>query len=238
MTVKSMFTSYNERVKPQREDVVPVSDNLHHNIVPSDSIYYYRFPYVVLFKNRTHDIDNIYDKRRELALFKIELDQIQDEELSSITRTYASIKDQRMYVRSYADLKIICTLYYNGIEKIIGPIDEHHVDLLMNNDYRVEVRKPFYNKYDCKVYVMEDYSHSRWNRPAGWTAGWKEQRMETMQSVKDFLIANYPGEVRFLQTDWPSTDFYIQYDNLLNVMPFLKIQHPDLRFIITKCIQQ
>ena len=223
---------------PDRADVIPVADNLHPHIIPSETIYYHTYPYSIKLSGVVDADAERYEKRRQIALFKVELEQFNEDWMSYPIRSYVSVNSQRIYMRTYVDLQRALTIYHDAVQCVYGPISDDHADILLTKDYACEARDPYYGQYDTKVLVLPQLESviSSFNLAA------KQKRKQMMNDVKDFVLESFDEDddstVRWFDTYYNSVDFYINYDNLMSILPFMKLQFPEVRLIITRCISK
>ena len=198
----------------------------------SEQIYYYEFPYKVTLKNHIDPNDSRLERRRDKVMRRLMLEEFTENELVYTCRFYVSDHHQRVYLRHYNDVKTFIQFFHTEIEQIHGPRNQAHVDLLYQDDIFCTARNPYYGKFDIKVFVTTqiervEFGHSLVNIP---TTNIK-QRRETVSEIKQFLSDNIPDEDKHWQID-----LYTKMDILLDLMPFIKLQYPTARLIITKCI--
>lgn len=208
----------------------PECDN--YSPTSSEQIYYYEYPYKVTLKNHIDPNDSRLEKRRDKVMRRLMLEEFTENELVYTCRFYVSESYQRVYLRHYNDVKTFIQFFHTEIEQIHGPKSQEHVDLLYQEDLFCAVRKPYYGKFDIKVYVTTkieklDFGNSFVNIP---TSNIK-QRRETTQEIKQFLSDNISDEDKHWQTE-----LYTKMDVLTDLTPFIKLQYPTARLIITKCI--
>lgn len=219
---------------PERSDVSPVSDSLHANITPSDSIYYHVYPYCVRLKSMVDQDLSLYEQRQQVALLKVELEQFNDDWISYPMRNYISTKHQRIYLRTLSDLEKILHVYKHAVDGILAPISEEHIDILMSADQHCAVRENYYGKFDSKVTVLENSSI-----PSLGFASWRSIRKEKMENVKEFISASFQDcGIRWSTVYDHSADFYVNYSELKNVQAFLNLQFTDIKLHITRCISK
>lgn len=224
------FVNWRKALLPKLGDVIPLGKECDaFQVEPSEQIYYYRYPYKVTLKNHIDQTQSIYDIRRDIVMRKLMLEEFKDRELSSGLRAYISATHQRVYLRSHADLKIMIHFFYPEIDQVTGPVTVDHAKLLVSEDYYCAIRKPYYGKFDVKIYVtaksgLSDSYMTAWNIKG---------RKETIMGAKEFLKESIPPQ----NQKW-AQDLYTTSKDLYNVLPFLKLQWPDARLIVTKCIQK
>lgn len=214
----------------------PVSSLICANTVPSDSIYYHVYPYCVKLKNMIEDDITLYQKRQQVALLKVELEQFNEDWMSYPTRNYISTKHQRIYVRTHSDLERVLTVYADAVDRVLGPISEEHIDILMSADQHCVVRENYYGKFDSKVTVMEESSI-----PMGGFANWREAKKEKIKEIREFIdlsFQDHSEDIRWSNTYYNSADFYVNYSELKNVQAFLHLQFNNIRLHITRCISK
>ena len=236
--IMSLWSEEWQRWKlPDRADVIPVSSILHPHIIPSETIYYHTYPYSIKLSGVVDaDVDR-YEKRRQIALFKVELEQFNEDWMSYPIRSYVSVNTQRIYFRTYGDLQRALTIYHDAVQCVYGPIDNDHIDILLSRDYHCDVRKPYYGQYNTKVMILNRVDISQ---VSSYQAS-KQQHKEILKDLKEFVLESFDDDqdkVRWFARYYNSVDFYIDYDDLLSVLPFIKLQYPTVRLVITRCISK
>ena len=214
---------------PAPVDIVPLGlecDN--YNPTSSEHIYYYEYPYKITLRNHIDPNDSKLERRRDKVMRRLMLEEFIDRELVYSCRFYISESYQRVYLRHYVDVKTFIQFFHTEIEQIHGPKNQAHVDLLTSDDLFCSVREPFYGKFDIKVYITAALVKSGlfFNHNQSLS-----ERRQMQTDVKEFLAENLP------QSDqhWRG-DLYTKMDLLVDLLPFIKLQYPDARLIITKCI--
>jgi hypothetical protein len=213
---------------PMAEDVEPLGPECAaYPSSPSGQIYYYSYPYRVdLITTTLNSNDTVYDRRRDVLMRKLMLEEFCDRELSRGLRSYISDASYRVYLQSYSDLQIFLAFFHSSVEHVYGPLDDNHVKVLLDADYQCVVRKPYYGKYDIKVYVTTKLKGL--GQGALRSMG---DRMSERQAIKEYLTENLPPDKHM----WRG-DLYTTEEDLRALQPFIMLQFPDARLIVTKCV--
>ena len=132
--------------------------------------------------------------------------------------------DINMYVPNKETYKKILKAFPKNVVGVAGPWNLKHKKLLADPDTTVAVRsKPFWGKYNIKVTAR----HRRM---------WMDKRREENVHLLDFLKQSIsPEEVRFQSHNYYNIIFWTSEQQLADVIPFLKIAHPNVALHVTRC---
>jgi hypothetical protein len=123
-------------------------------------------------------------------------------------------------------IEFICRATLICVEHVYGPLDNDHVKVLLDTDYQCVIRKPYYGKYDIKVYVT-----TKLKGLGQGSLRSTSDRIAERQAVKEYLSENLPPDKHM----WRG-DLYTTEEDLRALQPFIILQHPDARLIVTKCV--
>lgn len=195
---------------------------------PSETMYYDQYLYRVEVLSYTKN-------KRDLRNFKFSVIDYCEENFEYKIRTNFSKTKKLLYISDFEDLvKFLDSVF--KITAINGPINRQHFELLYTRDYRCEVReKLYYNKYDSKVSVWPQRK-----KGGGWSilgsmanSEFAQQKAELLEFLKDNVSTYRLNSRSYTYVDH---DFFINQSEFLELLPFIKLQYPDLRFMVTGCI--
>jgi hypothetical protein len=198
-------------------------------LVPSNSVYFRRYPYKVVF-----DIHAQNDKPwlLQLMTFKSDLTVFIEDILKKPTRQYMSCQNPSMFIQDYTDLKTTLAVYKDYITEIHGPTSQEHLDLLYSSNFKCQSKdKLWYNLYDCKVELWLPFKY----RPYSNQSVPDEETTEThnlINYMKDNLNLHVPKS-------WAgqhSTTVYCRFNEFLEIYPFIKLSYPKHRIDITQAV--
>jgi len=197
---------------------------ISHNIAASNSIYFTRYPYKVVF-NPVFDSNKPWEY--QITDFSMDLTGFAEDMLTDPTRKYLVSQDPIMYLSSYSDLLTTLAVYGNIISRVYGPVSTEHLDLLFSPNFCCEAKKKlWYNMYDCKVESWTPI-RSRINgndtSSVGLDSFLKEQ-INMYMPMKNWLFNQY------------NFTAYCNFDEFVAVLPFAKMAYPDNILNITKAV--
>lgn len=202
--------------------------------LPSNSIYFNRYPYKVVF-NLKFDPTKSY--REQLMGFKFDLTNFTEDVLKYPTRQLISTENPSLFVKDYKDLLLTLSLYKDSIQSVHGPISDEHVDLLFSKNYKCQAKdRLWYGIYDCKI---ETWLPVRYRRNFGIMRHIKtdddEDEIE-IRSLIDYIKDNINAHTPKHGTGRFTTTIYCRFEEFVDVLPFLKLSYPKHMLIITKAI--
>lgn len=203
----------------------------------SDSIYYNKYAYKTEF-----DAD-IFENRRQRVHFKRQMEDFEWDLCHGGIRTYVAHNGVRVYLREYDDLITLTNLFRSQIKWVAGPRSAEHVKLMTSADHFVVLRKNlYYNKFDCKVWISSiiwNRMSNRFSMSTGFGNYIKAKRSYSQEEVT--AQVNWFGEN--LKTfrhksnfGYGSTEFYCDYEQFIEILPFFKLQWPEHRLVVRKVL--
>jgi hypothetical protein len=227
------FVNWRKEKLPEPGEVIPLGEECSQfQVTPSEQIYYYTYPYKVTLKNHIDCTQSHYDIRRDVVMRKLMLEEFHDNELKSGMRSHISMNAQRVYLRGHNDLKTMLHFFYTEIENISGPISSDHAEILLSDDYFCTFRKPFYDKFDIRLHITIQSNRLDTFMYSGRISA--EDRREIINGSIEFFKQSIPAH----KQRWIYDNLYTTSEELHSVLPFLKLQWPDARLIITKCVSK
>lgn len=177
------------------------------NVIPSTTLFYYRFPYKARFIGNS-------------AYYHIpayqELEKFLYDNYFGHYRLLASTSCINFYIDKKSGYDEVLDKFGELIIDLSGPIDDTNLDILDNLNPKVAYRnKYWYNKYDTKVEFCI-ISNS-------------EDNAELRKDIMSFVDSNfkefqwYNNSVR----QWYENFLYCKSEELESVLPFLKISFSD-----------
>ena len=207
------------------------------DVYPSDSIYFQKYAYKAEF-----DAD-IFENRRQRVHFKRQMEDFEWDLCKGGLRSYVAHNGVRVYLRSYDDLVTLTNLFHSQIKWISGPRSAEHVKLMTSADYFAVLRdKLYYEKYDCKVWLSNIiWNKSIWSMPKGRFIGSFPRPRKTFdQDEIEKQIKWFQDSVKTFRRhhNWGygSTEFYCDYAEFTEALPFFKIQWPEHRMVVRKVL--
>jgi len=207
------------------------SDFKNHDVTPCEKFYYGRYPFRLTF-----DHTPLVNNRRNLLHFRRQLEDFQYDLLENYCRPYVAHNGVRLYFYNYNDLRVTYNMFKSQITDVAGPINNEHLHLLKSKDYHVKVRSQnWFKKYDCKVYMtVQMFSTGSYYRSS--ISMGRERYQELIDSQKNFFEANLVDIKKKYGYDDYWSEFYCDYAEFLEILPFLKLQQPDARLIVYKVV--
>jgi hypothetical protein len=103
------------------------------DLLPSNSIYFRRYPYKVVF-NLKLDLTKKY--REQLLNFKLDLTNFIEDVLKHPTRQLISSELPSLFIKDYKDLLLTISMYKDVVHQVCGPISTEHLNLLFSSNYK------------------------------------------------------------------------------------------------------
>ena len=199
-------------------------------IFPSEKMYYGRYAYKLDFNSEG------IDTRRNLLSFRRQIEDFEFDCLENFCRPYIARNGIRLYFFNYSDLLTTYHVFKSQITKVSGPINSEHLDLLLSKDYHVQVRSQnWFKKYDCKVYLTAKmFSNGNFYRSL--ISLDREKYKDLIQGQQDFFETNLTNIKKKYSWDNQWNEFYCDYAEFVETLPFLRLQHPDARLIVYKVV--
>ena len=206
-------------------------------LLPSNSIYFNRYPYKVVF-NLNFDPNKNY--REQLLNFKLDLTNFTEEMLTGPSRQLISTEMPSLFIRDYKDLLLTISMYKDFVHQVCGPISTEHLELLYSNNYKCQSKdRLWYNMYDCKI---ETWLPIRYRPVSNYTFGTyikpveNDELAEEMNSLMNYIRDNINAHIPKHWTGRYTTTIYCGFDEFIEILPFLKLSYPKHTLIITKAI--
>lgn len=198
--------------------------------VPSNSVYFRRYPYKVVF-NLKFDTANSY---QDQLGFRLDLSSFTEDILTYPTRQHMFIQRPCLFINDYDDLLLTLSVYKDYIHQVSGPISAEHLDLLFSKSYKCQSKDSlWYNTYDCK---LNTWLPIRWSNAAYGSTNSFENSKAEMRSLINYIKDNIDIHVPKYWTNRFSTTLYCGFSELVEILPFLKLSYPNHKLIITKAI--
>lgn len=199
--------------------------------LPSNSIFFRRYPYKIVF-NLKFDPNKNY--REQLLNFKLDLTNFTEDVLNGPSRQLISTEMPSLFIRDYKDLLLTLSMYKDYVHQVCGPISSEHLELLYSNNYKCQSKdRLWYNMYDCKIESWLPYRY----RPAGsGVATYANDSAEEMKYLITYIKDNINAHVPKHWTGRFTTTIYCRFSEFIEILPFLKLSYPKHTLIITKAI--
>jgi len=188
-----------------------------NKVIPSSTIYFGKYPYRLTF-NRTLNVWQDYiDMHVEFSAF------IEDNGVGNFRRLFNK-NTQRLYISSFEDLTLIYNLYCDQITEVNGPVSDAHCQILQDSAQRYE-HKPngWYRKFDTRYEIIPNWGIPFTER--------KNMVMEIRESLKQ-MVSNL--KISNEHTVRYNCVCYLNYDEMLEALPFIKLSYPNVRMYITR----
>ena len=198
------------------------------DLLPSNSIYFRRYPYKVVF-NLKFDPTKKY--REQLLNFKLDLTNFIEDVLKHPTRQLISSELPSLFIKDYKDLLLTISMYKDVVHQVCGPISTEHLNLLFSSNYKCQSKdRLWYNMYDCKIetWLPMRYRHS-------YVSPSKEDA-EEIKSVINYIKDNINAHIPKHWTGRYTTTIYCKFDEFIEILPFLRLSYPTHTMLITKAI--
>jgi hypothetical protein len=206
------------------------------DLLPSNSIFFGRYPYKVVF-NLEFDADQSY--RDQILQFKFDLTSFVEDLLKHPTRQLISTERPSLFIRDYKDLMLTLAVYKDSIAQVYGPVSSEHLDLLFSNNYRCQAKERlWYGIYDCKIetWLPIKYRKSFSYSSIGMQSRDNEEDAEEIRSFIEYIKDNLNVHIPKHWTARFTTTIYCKFDEFVKVLPFLKLSYPKHTMLITRAI--
>lgn len=206
---------------------------ISHKILPSNSVYFRRYPYKVVFNL---DFDPKLKWLDQIRKFELDLSVFADDMLTGPVRKYMVAQSPSLFLSSYKDLKTILAVYGSLISHVAGPISKEHLDLLYSPNFLCEAKqKLWYNVYDCKIETWIPFKFRNLS------SGFRPYSIsdDDVSSLNDLVLYLNENINIHMPRKWAgkySTTVYCNFDELIDILPFLKMAYPENRMYITKAM--
>jgi len=207
---------------------------ISHKILPSNSVYYRKYPYKVVFNLEFDSKRKWYEQMRE---FELDLLGFADDVLTGPIRKYMLSQTPGLFLSNYKDLNATLAVYDSVISHVCGPISNEHLNLLFSPNFMCEAKQRlWYNMYDCKVETWVPLKY-RPNSLGYVNTAQIEEDSGTLNDLVSYLKENINVHVpRYWTTPRYCTTVYCNFEDLLNILPFVKMAYPQNKLYITKAM--
>ncbi len=205
--------------------------------LPSNSIYFNRYPYKVVF-NLNFDPSKNY--REQLLSFKLDLTNFTEDVLKGPSRQLISTEMPSLFIRDYKDLLLTLSMYKDFVHQVCGPISSEHLELLYSSNYKCQSKdRLWYSMYDCKIETwlpmryrpIANYGVATYVKPVE-----NDELAEEMNSLINYIRDNINAHIPKHWTGRYTTTIYCGFEEFIEILPFLKLSYPKHTLIITKAI--
>lgn len=225
----------------KRPNVLDDDLGLEYNIIPSNTIYYGKFPYRLSFDKDiiSKNIPEHQNLNQYLASLRFEFRDF----AGNFNNLYKFLTNNtlRIYISDYNDFLSTLAMYGDWVSIISGPVSNEHLDLLYDTNIHLDIRqKLWYNKYDYKLDVWASFYAIRnlWvSNPRGSNAKWHEKMKDDLDNfIQTVLSQDYnakitgPGRYGTLNT----ATLFFNNDELQEIMTFKNLIIPEYKTKITK----
>ena len=201
-------------------------EEISSKIFPSNSVYFRRYPYKIVFKLA---VDSDQTPRQQQRHFEFDLIGFIGEMLSGPVRKHIASQTPSLFVTSYADVLTTLAAYGDAVSYVCGPVSDEHLDLLFSPNLLCESKSKFwYNKYDCKIDSWLPLN-IRLNLLNSYDPIPPDEVAVYLKENIDIHITKH----RFRSY---CTTMYCSFDDFVNILPFVKMVYPENRLVITKAI--
>lgn len=200
-----------------------------HSILPSNTIYFRRYPYKVVF-NLNFDLDLKW--MDQIRNFELDLKVFADDMLTGPTRKHMISQTPSLFLSNYKDLKTTLAVYGSLISHLAGPVSKEHLDLLYSPNFMCEAKKKlWYNMYDCKIETWVPLQY----RTGGYQ--YSQEDNQVLNELVTYLAENINiHSPRNTYSARYCTTLYCDFDELVNILPFVKMAYPGNKLFITKAM--
>ena len=207
---------------------------ISHKILPSNSVYFRRYPYKVVF-NLEFDVKTPWLK--QIRNFNFDLTAFTEDLLTGPTRKYMVTQSPSLCLSNYKDLKTTLAVYGSVISHVCGPISNEHLDLLFSPNFMCEAKqKLWYNMYDCKVETWLPLQYTP-NSLGYVTTSQINEGVGTLNDLVSYLKENINVHIpRAWARSRYCTTVYCNFEEMLDILPFIKMAYPENRLYITKAM--
>ncbi len=201
--------------------------------MPSNSIYFGRYPYKIVF-NLSFDPSKQYGE--QILNFKFDLTNFTEEVLNQPTRQLISTEKPSLFIKDYKDLMLTLAVYKDSIHQVHGPVSKEHMELLFSSNYRCQGKdRLWYGIYDCKIETWLPLKYRK-NITYGNLKHHDDEDAEEIRSLIEFIKDNLNAHIPKHWTARFTTTIYCKFDEFVNILPFLKLSYPKHTMLITRAI--
>jgi hypothetical protein len=172
----------------------------------------------------------------QIRNFELDLTIFADDMLTGPVRKYMVTQSPGLFLSNYKDLKTTLAVYGSLISHVAGPISKEHLELLYSPNFLCEAKqKLWYNMYDCKV---ETWIPLKYRSTVAGPYPYSHSP-EDFSSLNDLVVYLSENINIHMPRKWAtrySTTVYCNFDELINILPFVKMAYPENRLYITKAM--
>lgn len=208
------------------------------DLLPSNSIFFRRYPYKVVFNLKFDPSKNYRD---QLLGFKLDLTNFTEDVLKGPTRQLISTEMPSLFIKDYKDLLLTLSMYKDFVHQVCGPISSEHLELLFSGNYKCQGKdRLWYNMYDCKIETWLPVRYrSTPNFGIGIMASYSannDEDSEEIRSLITFIRNNINVHIPKHWTGRYTTTIYCRFEEFVEILPFLRLSYPKHTLLITKAI--
>lgn len=213
---------YREPLKPHlKHEQVPLGKSIGQlNIIPSNKFFFDNYAYKVSLQGNViyHDIQHYQDFVSWLRNKTYDY------------REKSTLGAINIYLREKSVLEEICDKFKDLVVSITGPIDQEHLDMLLEGQKRYEYRNSYwYGEYDLRVETTTTHRHQITQE------GIADYNKKLYSFVHD-NVEKYKWYVPEYQTKTYFNYLYLNEQAWNEFHPFLKLSFPGVIRSITKCL--
>ena len=129
-------------------------------------------------------------------------------------------------------MKTTLAVYGSLISHLAGPVSKEHLDLLYSPNFMCEAKKKlWYNMYDCKIETWVPLQY----RTGGYQ--YSQEDNQVLNELVTYLAENINiHSPRNTYSARYCTTLYCDFDELVNILPFVKMAYPGNKLFITKAM--
>ena len=226
-----------------RPNVLDDNLGLDYNVLPSNSIYYGKFPYRLLFDKDIvfKNIPEHQNLNQYLAALRFEFNDF----AGNFNNLYKFLTNSslRIYISDYKDFLSTLAMYGDWVSEVSGPVSDEHLDLLYDTNIHLDIRpKLWYNKYEYKLDVWASFYAIRnfWiSNIAGSNTKWHEKMKDDLDNFLEYVLSQEynakisgPGNYGRLNT----ATLFFNKDEFQEIMTFKNLMIPEYKTKITKAM--
>lgn len=235
----SSYLDYKRALWPSKSNLLPLGKECKEfDTYHSAQVYYYQYPYKIKIAPFTDHCEKIYEIKREVTLRRLQYEDFAEQFFVDKIRFKMGLySDAYIYIKNHKDLVTFLNWFEQDVHSVYGPLSSEVAEYMADMDHRVTLRKPYYNKFDCKVYLIS----SKFNLNLR-LFGKNVEHYAELQDIVNFIKSNTTEQdvkwIRPHNSRAVTREFYMDYEKLCTLIPFIKLQNPDIRLVITRCINK
>ena len=190
-------------------------------VIPSSKIFYGNRPYKVSLNVHKPEEVLTGDSRLYHWWAWQDMLKISGANNNVFFRTQGRFPDMYLFMESYAGFELLVRNFADRINYISGPVSDEHLTKISGSRDIVVRKNLFWNKYRYKIDIFPSWKHGTYTK-----------RLETVREIREFVKDNLV-EGRMSPTSW-RTSFFASEDEYKNILPFIKLQWPNIRIDYTE----